>query len=238
QAVLNILTSARYKSIAKETEGVLKGEYGATPAPVDQKLQKRVLKGAEPISCRPADLLEPEFDKQRVELLETAKNDGFDLVNEIDDTLTYALFPWAGLKFLKNRSNPEVFEPLPQDRSGVASTEEDGLYTVEVDGREFTIRASDGPHISWRSGTVRSATPARLVPEEGGDIPVPAPIAGTVYKSQVKLGDKVKEGDVILILEAMKMETEICSPAAGTVNSIKVALGDRVKVGQLLITLH
>ncbi len=237
QAVLNILTAKRYKSVAKETEGVLKGEYGATPAPVNKDLQAKVLKGEEPITCRPADLLEPEFEKQKAELLDIASNDGIVLENEIDDTLTYALFPWAGLKFLKNRKNPDFFEPSPDGGSASSSPEEDGLYTVEVEGREFTIRASDGPHISWRAGAVRSATPAKLVPESGDDIPVPAPIAGTVYKVMVQAGDKVKKGEVILILEAMKMETEICSPAAGTVNSIDIALGDHVKVGQLLITL-
>src|SRR5690554_1368933 len=114
QAVLNVLSGERYKSISKETRGVLKGEYGATAAPVNAELQKQVLEGAEPITVRPADLLEDELDKLTAELKAKAKEDGIELAkDDIDDVLTYALFPQIGLKFLKNRGNPEAFEPAP-----------------------------------------------------------------------------------------------------------------------------
>ena len=113
QSVLNVLLGERYKVISTETEGLLKGEYGATPAPVNRELQTKVLKGAEPISCRPADLLEPEFEKQKIELLKIAKDESINLANEDDDTLTYILFPNPGLKFLQNRNNPDAFEPVP-----------------------------------------------------------------------------------------------------------------------------
>ena len=113
QSVLNVLLGERYKVISTETEGLLKGEYGATPAPVNRELQTKALKGAEPISCRPADLLEPEFEKQKIELLKIAKDESINLANEDDDTLTYILFPNPGLKFLKNRNNPDAFEPVP-----------------------------------------------------------------------------------------------------------------------------
>ena len=113
QSVLNVLLGERYKVISTETEGLLKGEYGATPAPVNRELQIKALKGAEPISCRPADLLEPEFEKQKIELLKIAKDESINLANEDDDTLTYILFPNPGLKFLKNRNNPDAFEPVP-----------------------------------------------------------------------------------------------------------------------------
>ncbi len=108
-----MLLGERYKVISTETEGLLKGEYGATPAPVNRELQIKALKGAEPISCRPADLLEPEFEKQKIELLKIAKDESINLANEDDDTLTYILFPNPGLKFLKNRNNPDAFEPVP-----------------------------------------------------------------------------------------------------------------------------
>ena len=113
QSVLNVLVGERYKIISTETEGLLKGEYGATPAPVNRELQTKALKGAEPISCRPADLLEPEFEKQKIELLKIAKDESINLANEDDDTLTYILFPNPGLKFLKTRKNPDAFEPVP-----------------------------------------------------------------------------------------------------------------------------
>lgn len=115
QAVINVLTGERYKSLTKETEGVLKGEYGVTPAPVNSELQLRVLAGAEAITCRPADLLEAELDRLRLELAEKAKADAINLSTEVDDdVLTYALFPQIGLKFLKNRNNPDAFEPKPE----------------------------------------------------------------------------------------------------------------------------
>ncbi len=114
QAVLNILTGERYKSISKETAGVLKGEYGAAPAPVDAELQARVLDGAEPVTCRPADLLVDELAVLTEDLLTKAESDGIALATEqVDDVLTYALFPQVGLNFLKNRNNPDAFEPVP-----------------------------------------------------------------------------------------------------------------------------
>ena len=114
QAVFNVLSGESYSNVAKETAGLLRGEYGATPVPVNLDLQARVLDGGEPTRCRPADLLEPEFDRQRAELLGIAKRDGFVLADEADDTLTFALFPQAGLRFLKNRHNPAIFEPKPE----------------------------------------------------------------------------------------------------------------------------
>ncbi|EBX6371525.1 oxaloacetate decarboxylase, partial [Salmonella enterica subsp. enterica serovar Kentucky] len=115
QAVLNVLTGERYKTIAKETAGILKGEYGHTPVPVNAALQARVLDGAEAITCRPADLLKPELAELEADVRRQAQEKGIQLAgNAIDDVLTVALFPQIGLKFLENRHNPAAFEPLPQ----------------------------------------------------------------------------------------------------------------------------
>jgi len=114
QAVFNVLAGERYRTVTKETAGILKGEYGATPAPVNTELQMKVLEGGKPISCRPADLLEDEVDKLTLDLTSIAAEQGFTLSdNLIDDVLIYALFPQVGLKFLKNRDNPEAFETPP-----------------------------------------------------------------------------------------------------------------------------
>ncbi len=114
QSVLNVLSGERYKTISKETAGVLKGEYGATAAPVNTELQQRVLDGAEPITCRPADLIKPEMTRLTKELKALSKAEGFDLgKNEIDDVLIYALFQQVGVNYLKNRDNPDAFEPVP-----------------------------------------------------------------------------------------------------------------------------
>ncbi|EAV9318908.1 oxaloacetate decarboxylase subunit alpha [Salmonella enterica] len=115
QAVLNVLTGERYKTIAKETAGILKGEYGHTPVPVNAALQARVLEGGAPVTCRPADLLKPELAELEADVRRQAQEKGITLAgNAIDDVLTVALFPQIGLKFLENRNNPAAFEPLPQ----------------------------------------------------------------------------------------------------------------------------
>ena len=136
QAVMNVLMGERYKSIGKETEGVLKGEYGKTPAPVNKELQAKVLRGEEAITCRPADLIEPEFDRLREELKSIASTKGFTIVNDVDDTLTYALFPQPALKFFQNRNNPSAFEPMPSgDDVKTADSKQADVFTVAVEGK-------------------------------------------------------------------------------------------------------
>jgi oxaloacetate decarboxylase alpha subunit len=245
QAVLNVLTGERYKSITKETAGILKGEYGATTAPVNKELQQRVLEdGQEPITCRPADLLEPEVDKLTAEVEKLSNEKGFELAkNEIDDVLIYALFPQVGLKFLENRGNPGAFEPPPWKEAATApaaaatpaaavAVGDAEAYTVEVNGRAYNVKVSAG-------GTVTEAVPATApaaAPAVGGQA-VPAPLAGNVIKIKVAPGQQVNAGDVVMIVEAMKMETEVRSPAAGAVASISVKEGDAVQVGDTLLTL-
>ncbi len=238
QAVINVLTGERYKTITNETQGVLKGEYGITPAPVNSELQARVLNGAEPITCRPADLLEPEFERQKAELLKIAKDEGISLVNEVDDTLTYALFPQAGLKFLKNRNNPDAFEPVPTGEpvAQAASAAQSGVYTVEVGGQSYVVKVTDGGDVSQLT-EAGAATPTTAAAPVGAGTSVPAPLAGNIFDVFVAVGDSIKEGDVILVLEAMKMETEVRSPASGTVTEVNVKSGDAVKVGDSLLVL-
>jgi oxaloacetate decarboxylase alpha subunit len=240
QAVLNVLSGERYKTITKETGGVLKGEYGATPAPVNKELREKVLEGKEAITCRPADLLEPEFEKQRGELTTLAKEEGFTLANEIDDTLTYALFPQVGLKFLKNRNNPNAFEALPEiaESASLARKSEVGVYTVELEGKAYVVKVTDGGDITQLVTQKKEGRPAEPATSSSGpSFAVPAPLAGNVFKVSVKVGDVIAQGDVILILEAMKMETEIRSPSQGIVQSVNFQAGDAVKVGDDLITL-
>jgi oxaloacetate decarboxylase alpha subunit len=248
QSVLNILSGERYQTITKETAGVLKGEYGSTPAPVNADLQAKVLDGAEAITCRPADLLESEFEKQKGELLRISKAEGIRIANEEDDTLTYALFPQAGLKFLKNRDNPDAFEPVPVVEAAVATpvaaaNVEKDIYTVEVAGQAYVVRVSSGGDVTQLAASGAAATPAppstptpATAPVSGGTA-IPAPLAGNVIKLMVNVGDTVAAGDVILILEAMKMETEIRSQASGQVAAVNVSVGDAVKVGDSLMAL-
>ena len=258
QSVLNVLTGERYKSITKETAGVLKGEYGATAAPVNKELQARVLDGAEPVTCRPADNIAPELDTLSKELDELAEKKQLSLSDDkIDDVLTYALFPQIGLKFIENRGNPDAFEPAPSAQESQSSSAPkpaeaksssqgataSETYDVNVDGRVYRVEVAP-------SGTLTSVTPAsgsqtQAQPQTNSAAPsdstasqsIDAPLAGNVFKVLVRNGDSVSEGDVVMILEAMKMETEIRSAYTGTVTDITVSEGDAVTSGQPLILL-
>lgn len=249
QSVLNVLTGERYKSITKETAGVLKGEYGATAAPVNPSLQARVLDGEAPITCRPADNIAPELDTLTSELDELAQSKKLALSdNKIDDVLTYALFPQIGLKFLENRGNPDAFEPAPGQENAeepaavskpatnatVNGTRE--TYDVNVDGKLYKVEVAP-------SGTLSSVTPVaeqQPIPAThngSAETTIEAPLAGNVFKILVRSGDTVKEGDVVVILEAMKMETEIRSAVSGSVTDVLIGEGDAVRSGQPLIVL-
>ncbi|EAU0906577.1 oxaloacetate decarboxylase, partial [Salmonella enterica] len=240
QAVLNVLTGERYKTIAKETAGILKGEYGHTPVPVNAALQARVLEGGAPVTCRPADLLKPELAELEADVKRQAQEKGIQLAgNAIDDVLTVALFPQIGLKFLENRHNPAAFEPLPQAEAAqpVAKAAASGIYTVEVEGKAFVVKVSDGGDISQLTAAVPAASsaPVQAAAPAGAGTPVTAPLAGNIWKVIAAEGQTVAEGDVLLILEAMKMETEIRAAQAGTVRGIAVKSGDAVSVGDTLM---
>ena len=242
QAVLNVLTGERYKSISKETQGILKGEYGATPAPVNKDLQAEVLdENEEPITCRPADNIEPELEALTVELEGLSSEHGFSLTSnegQIDDVLTYALFPQVGLKFLQNRNNPDAFEPVPTGKPAVPTNEAgEEIYTVEVEGKSYTVTVSAGGDVSGIAAVGSEAESASTdVPATGGE-PVAAPLAGNVVKVQVKPGQRVSEGESIVVLEAMKMETSVSAPSDGTIVEVRVKAGDSCAVGDALVTL-
>ncbi|QVM88954.1 sodium-extruding oxaloacetate decarboxylase subunit alpha [Pseudomonas lalucatii] len=241
QAVINVLTGERYKSITKETAGVLKGEYGAAPAPFNAELQARVLEGGEAISCRPADLLEAEMDKLSAELKGIAREKGIKLAkDEIDDVLTYALFPQIGLKFLENRGNPAAFEPAPTGQELPArEAGKPEVYTVEVGGKSYVVQVGEGGDIEGikslggASAPAAAAAPAAV----GGGEPQTAPLAGNIFKVLVQPGQAVEEGQLVIILEAMKMETEIRAFKAGTVGAVNVKVGDAVAVGDSLLAI-
>lgn len=251
QAVLNVLTGERYKSVSKETVGVLKGEYGATAAPVNVELQKKVLAGAEPITCRPADLIEDELDALTTELEEKAKAENIRLAEaRVDDVLTYALFPQIGLKFLQNRDNPDAFEPVPSVENATpvrkAETGDNSIerYDVCISGECFSVEV--GPDGSLKAESSRATNPpaeqqpkAAAAPQASANAhALHAPLSGNLWKYQVKPGDAVKSGDVVVILEAMKMETEVRADRDGVIAELKAREGDSVISGDILLTIE
>ncbi len=247
QAVLNVMQGERYKTISKETAGVLKGEYGATPAPVNQELQARVLDGAEVITCRPADLLEPEMDKIVAEVKRKAEAEGVKLSENIEeDALIDGMFAQVGWKFLQNRGNPAAFEAGPSTESAApapvahtgSATGPTETYTVNVDGKSFNVAV--GP--AGADITVKAAAPVGpdLVitpPIVTGSGFVISPLAGVILKVMANVGSHIAEGDVVIVMEAMKMETEIRAKVAGIVTEVNVRQGDSVAVGDVLVTL-
>jgi oxaloacetate decarboxylase (Na+ extruding) subunit alpha len=239
QSLINVLSGTRYKSITRETAGILKGEYGATPAPVDSELQRRVLNGAEPITRRPADLLEPELEAQTGELRRLAKEKDIALADEaIDDVLTYALFPQVGLRFLRHRGDPSAFEPAPGEDNGppperrAAPAGGAAVYSVRVNGKAYTVEVAESGQL-----TALTAEPAAEAKSAGRGQTVKAVLAGNVLKVNVSAGDSVVEGEPVIVVEAMKMETAVSAPAAGRVTEVFVKQGDVVKVGDALLAI-
>jgi oxaloacetate decarboxylase alpha subunit len=245
QAVINVLSGERYKTITKETAGVLKGEYGATPAPVNKQLQDRVLDGAQPITCRPADLIEPEMDKLIAEVQEKAKAEGVKLAEHIEeDALINGMFAQVGWKFLVNRGNPAAFEAAPDAKAFAAShhAPKTGAvdrvherYSVNVDGRNFNVTV--GP-----AGAPLKIHPAaddksHTLPVASSGSVIYAPMAGNILKILVDVGSVVVESEVVVIMEAMKMETEVRSKFSGIVSAVHIKEGGAVAGGNALISL-
>jgi pyruvate carboxylase subunit B len=274
QAVQNVLVG-RYKMVLKETRDYCWGLYGKPPAPIDKEIQEMVLKsyerGEEPIDCRAADMLEPELEKATKESQEFARN--------IQDVLTYALFPTTGSRFLKykyglDKSIPDDWKPPRAPRTLEEVKKEDELiaqakagklvekpekvvpkkgprvrtFNVFVEGEYYQVDVEvvDGSSTITVSPSVTVASPSLSFPAtkaEEKKVPpaavaeearVLAPMPGMVIRYLVNIGDKVKAGDTLLILEAMKMQNNIPAPIDGVVKAIDSKAGDWVNKGDIL----
>ncbi|MCS7118968.1 MAG: pyruvate carboxylase subunit B [Archaeoglobaceae archaeon] len=124
QAVINVLMGERYKVVTKESKDLVKGMYGKTPAPIKEEIVKKILGNEKPIDCRPADLLQPEFEKRKKELEEK----GIEASDE--NVLIYALFPQTGLQFLLKQTKEEPFPP---------TTKVAGDFEVVIDGVKYAV---------------------------------------------------------------------------------------------------
>ncbi len=231
QAVLNVVTGERYKMISKESQELLRGNYGKLPAKPDEELQKRVLAGKEPTTCRPADNLEPELEKMRKELPD--HND--------EDVMVHALFPQISEKYYKDRGTmPEDFFEEEEEATEKGSSGGSGVYTVTVGGKTYNVAVQEGATAGATAVAIPSApvasSPAPAQTEEAASdgTPLVAPLPGNIYKIVKTEGEAVDAGDVILIMEAMKMENDIVAPTSGTIAQILVSTGDQVHTGQHL----
>lgn len=245
QAVLNVLMGERYKTITTETRNVVRGLYGRTPAPLNENLVKKVLNdGEEMISVRPADLLEPELKKAKKESVGFAKSP--------QDVISYAIFGAIAETFLKERNanklNPEPLESyeercddkLPKEFEIVVNGEH---YAIKIEGsgektdevRPFFIRVDGELKEVFVESTSSTGETKAVKKQNSGSLPqatapghAKSPMPGTLTKIKVKVGDKVKQGDTLAIVEAMKMENEVLSPIDGVVKEIYATQGMQV----------
>ena len=237
QSVINVLNGERYKSITKETRGVLAGEYGATPAPVNKELQEKALDGAAAITCRPADLIDDSFVDLVEEFNKVIKDNSLDIEANEDNTLIYALFPEIGLNYFKHLGDPEFFEQRPLDIQQQSSNS----YSVTIDEKEFSVTIDENNNFDIASGNASNTSPnqpQQAKPQASSvSSQLNAPLGGNIFKILIAEGQTVSKDQTLIILEAMKMETEIKSPADGVILNIHIQIGDAVAPGDLLIDI-
>ena len=250
QAVLNVLTGQRYHTITNEVKRYLQGWYGQAPAPVNEPLRLQAIGTEELIDCRPADLLPAEMDRLREEIGALAESE--------EDVLTYAMFPDVARPFLEQRKEgtltPEPLQPKPSEQVVSAIDTE---FKVTVHGETYDIQITGVSPTS--AGERRFYMTVDGVPEEvsleslaqfkraegGGkrawaskEGHVTTTMPGNIVSVLVKEGDQVAAGDPVLVVEAMKVETEVKAPISGVVTGIFIQKGDRVTPSEVLVEIE
>ena len=233
QAVINVLNNERYKVVTKETQAILKGEYGKTPASVDKKLQDKVLGDTDPITCRPADLIEKnEYEQTKEKYLKSLKDNNIDVDDTDENILIYTLFPEIGLKFLENRENKDYFEKSPIQ----LNEDKNGFYKVVIDEVDYLVKYSQTAEPEIINGNSISEVKSNTTESTSGKTGtvINAPLAGNIFKIEKNIGDDVNEDETIIVLEAMKMETTIKTSISGKIKQIFIKNGDKVQSGDPL----
>jgi pyruvate carboxylase subunit B len=227
QAVLNVLVNGqRYRNVTKEVKDYMHGLYGKSPGPVSDEIRRLIIGNDEIITIRPADLLEPSYEKMKQE----AESAG--LVRKEEDILTYILYPAIAPSFLKNERS---VEEIPKKQSITKpDTRIPDQMEVEVDGEIFSVRIVS---VGGSKVEVTGVTPQKIPRGEfaGG---IKSNMQGMVLQVLVNRGATVKKGDTLLVLEAMKMENPIHSPVDGKVTEIFVDTGDVVQNGDVLLVVQ
>jgi len=231
QAVINILSGKRYKTVTKETAALLKGEYGATPAPVDHDLQSTILDGNKAVTCRPADLLgNNEFDETKESFIKIINDKNLSIEQSEENILTYALFPEVGIKFFENIDNSDFFEKAPLD----FSNSEGDIYKVSIEDKNYFVKyskASDPEILNQNTDIKKNNNDINI--SSSGEV-ITAPLSGNIFSIIKRDGDNIQEDDTVIVLEAMKMETTIKTPLNGVIKKVFVKNGDKVNVGDPL----
>jgi oxaloacetate decarboxylase alpha subunit len=233
QSVINVLSGSRYSTVTNEVKSLLKGEYGATPAPVNKDLQQEGIGESAVITCRPADLLNDDFQSVEEEFKNTIAEKNISAEASTENILIFAMFPEIGINFLENINTPDFFESEPLEINEIT----DSSYLVTVDDQEYsvTLKADNSVSINGNSQT-QEVSPSIASAVGAGKV-IEAPLGGNIFRTMVSEGESVEADSTVLILEAMKMETEIKSPSAGVIVKIFVKPGDSVKPGTPLFEI-
>jgi oxaloacetate decarboxylase alpha subunit len=233
QSVINILSGSRYSTVTNEVKSLLKGEYGATPAPVNKDLQQEGIGDSAVITCRPADLLSDDFQSVEEEFKNAIAEKNITVDPSIENVLIYAMFPEIGLSYIENSDNPEFFESEPIEINELT----DSSYLVTVDDQEYSVTLkADNSVIINDGSSINEVASSPSVATAPGTV-IEAPLGGNIFRTIISEGEAVDADTTVLILEAMKMETEIKAPSAGVIGKIFVKPGDTVKPGNPLFEI-
>lgn len=255
QAVLNVLSGERYKVLSKEAKNLARGFYGKTPAPIDKALSQKLSQiHEEIITKRPADLLSPELQK--------AKDESADFALNATDVISYAMFDKVAREFLEQRNanalQPESLETFENVNEGLAKefniTVNGEKYSIKIEGsghsnngvkpfflrldgelKEVFVEEDEAANpAASKSANPKSANPAPTAPKQKAHHKghISSNMPGTLVKLNCKVGDAVKSGDVVAIVEAMKMENEITAHESGTIKEIYVEAGSQIAANQ------
>ena len=247
QAVYNVIGGDRYATVTQELKDYLQGLYGRPPVPADHELRRLVLGREEPITIRPADLLEPQVENSRRQVRKL----GYEPSD--DNVLIHLMFPSLAQEYLNgppaqltqpkgtDGSRPEpvaaappVADPPAAEAPPAAAPTSTAEFDVEVEGEVFKVRVT-GAGMTVSASSASPATTA--APPRTGEGTVIAPMQGLIVKLPVKAGDEVKLGDVVAVLEAMKMQNDIVTTVAGRVSQVYVKEGEVVSPNQPLLAV-
>ncbi len=264
QAVLNVLTGKRYKNITNEVKLYLQGRYGKAPGTINEQVRKMAIGNEEIITCRPADRLKPEMHRLREEIGELAKSEEDVLTYAMFPEIGRKFLEERATGTLKPEPLAPVVEtPAAAGVTPLAPTD----FNVTVHGETYHIRVTGVGHkaddlrpyfvsVDGVPEEILIEALAETVPTEAGLVDtkrvskgskrpkaskeghVTSSMPGTVVDVVVKVGSKVKAGDAVLVIEAMKMENEVPAPIAGTVKAVNVTKGDSVNPDEALVEIE
>ncbi|MFC1892714.1 sodium-extruding oxaloacetate decarboxylase subunit alpha [Chloroflexota bacterium] len=225
QAVLNVLSGERYKQVTQEVKSCLLGNYGRPPAEINEEVRKQVIGDEKPIDVRPADLIKPELKKLKEE------GHKLGIIHQEEDLVTYALYPQVAVKFLRGEIKEESM-PSPAEVTAKSSSTPDLPleFSVDVDGEVFNVKVAS---VLGKAIDVEKSKKPKEIPTGA----IVSPMQGMILAVKVKVGDKVNEGDMLMTMEAMKMQNEVKASHDGVVKEIFTFQGEIVNAEDILMVV-